>query len=124
MPTLLDTSDRAALVRRLRQLQPTTQPTWGTLTAADQDGNVFVTGSSSNGTNYDWATIKYSPNVSPVPLALQKVNNQLVLSWTNAVFGLQSASAITGTFTNLPGATSPYTNSITGAQQFFRLISN
>ena len=33
MPTLLDATDRAALVRRLRQLQPTTQPTWGTLTA-------------------------------------------------------------------------------------------
>jgi hypothetical protein len=27
-------------------------------------------------------------------------------------------------FTNLPGATSPYTNPISGAQQFFRLISN
>ena len=27
-------------------------------------------------------------------------------------------------FTNLPGATSPYTNSITDAQQFFRLKGN
>jgi hypothetical protein len=35
---------------------------------------------------------------------------------------LQSAPAVTGTFTNIPGATnSPYTNPITAAQQFFRL---
>ncbi len=46
----------------------------------------------------------------------------LVLHWTNAV--LQSAHVITGTFTNVPGATSPYTNPITGDQQYFRLISN
>ena len=49
------------------------------------------------------------------------MDNQLVLSWTNAGFSLQSAPAVTGTFTNLPGATSPYTNALTGAQQFFRL---
>jgi hypothetical protein len=34
------------------------------------------------------------------------------------------APAITGTFTNVPGATSPYTNVITGGQQFFRLKSS
>jgi len=51
-------------------------------------------------------------------------SNQLVLSWTTAGFSLQSVLAITGTFTNLPAATSPYTNPITAPQQFFRLISN
>ena len=40
---------------------------------------------------------------------------------TNAGFTLQTAPAVTGTFTNLPGATSPFTNSPTGLQQFFRL---
>jgi len=35
------------------------------------------------------------------------VNNELVLSWTNAGFNLQSAPALTGPFTNLPAATSP-----------------
>ena len=30
--------------------------------------------------------------------------------------------AITGTFTNIPGATSPYTNVISSGQRFFRLI--
>jgi hypothetical protein len=37
---------------------------------------------------------------------------------------LQSALDITGTFTNIPGATSPYTNSMSAKRQFFRLISN
>jgi hypothetical protein len=37
---------------------------------------------------------------------------------------LQSAPVISGTFTNLPGATSPYTNAITGSQQYFRLKSD
>jgi len=37
---------------------------------------------------------------------------------------LQSAPAITGTFTSLPAATSPYTNPFTALQQFFRLISD
>ena len=50
------------------------------------------------------------------------------LRWTATAmcsgFNLQSALAITSTFTNLPAATSPYTNAFTGPQQFFRLISN
>jgi hypothetical protein len=59
------------------------------------------------------------------------VENQLVLNWTNAAFGwsnlgfqLQSAGDVNSSFTNIPGAMSPYTNPISGGQQFFRLISN
>jgi hypothetical protein len=43
---------------------------------------------------------------------------------TDAGFNLQCAPAVTGTFINLPGATSPDTHALTGSQQFFRLISN
>jgi hypothetical protein len=42
----------------------------------------------------------------------------------DAGFCLQTTPAITGTFTNLSGATSPYTNPLTAAQQFFRLKKN
>jgi hypothetical protein len=57
-------------------------------------------------------------------VGFQLVNNQLLLSWTNAGFNLQSAPALTGPFTSLPAATSPYTNVTSGAQLFLRLIGN
>jgi hypothetical protein len=90
----------------------------------DPNGNVFVTGTSGNGTNYDYVTIKYSSSVPPPRLDFQLLNNQLVLTWTNAGFNLQTAPALTGPFTNLPAATSPYTNPLTAPQQFFRLKGN
>lgn len=95
--------------------------------AVDGAGNVFIAGEAMQGlaTATDFVTIKYSSSIpSPAYLNYQKVNDKLRLTWTNAGFSLQSAPTCTGTFTNLPGATSPFTNPITGAQQFFRLISN
>ena len=92
--------------------------------AVDSSGSVFVTGFSTSNGHADYVTIKYSSSIPPVHLDFQTMNNQLVLIWTNANFGLQSAPAVTETFTNIPSATSPYTNVMTGAQQFFRLISN
>jgi hypothetical protein len=90
--------------------------------ALDGSGNVFLTGYSSNGSDNDFLTIKYSSSIPPPRLDFQMVNNQLVLSWTNVGFNLQSAPTITDTFTNIPGTTSPYTNFLTGAQRFFRLV--
>jgi hypothetical protein len=62
--------------------------------------------------------IKYSSRLPLPRLDFQKLNNQLVLSWTNAGFNLQSAPAVTGPFTTLPVATSPHTNPLTAPQQF------
>ena len=33
MPTILDSTEREAILQRLRRLQPSSQPSWGTLTA-------------------------------------------------------------------------------------------
>ena len=55
-------------------------------------------------------------------LDFQLLNNQLVLSWTNAGFNLQSAPAVTGPFTNLPAATSPYAHPLT-APSGWRLLN-
>jgi hypothetical protein len=45
-------------------------------------------------------------------------------TWTNASFGLQSAPAAEGTYTNIGGATSPYTNVFSDTQRYFRLKLN
>jgi hypothetical protein len=93
--------------------------------AVDQAGNVFVAGFAGHADGYYYTTIKYSSSVPPhVRLDFQKLNNELVLSWTNVGFNLQSAPTITSTFTNIPGATSPYTNSLAAPRQFFRLTGN
>jgi hypothetical protein len=91
----------------------------------DANGNVLVTGYSPDATNSRFATIKYSPSPPrPDYLGFACLNQQLVLTWANPAFDLQSALDITGTFTNIPGATSPHTNSMSASRQFFRLISN
>jgi len=57
----------------------------------------------------------------PIPLDYQRVGNQIVLSWSNAAFSLQTSPTVHGTFTNLTGATSPYTNALSGAQAYLQL---
>jgi uncharacterized repeat protein (TIGR03803 family) len=60
----------------------------------------------------------------PIPLQIESLGDAVVLSWTNAAFALQSAPTATGVFTNIPAATSPHTNAVLGAQQFFRLMGS
>jgi len=87
--------------------------------AVDIRGNVFVAGSS---TGVGAVTIKYSSSVQP-RLDIQSFSNQVVLSWNTPGFSLLAAPTIMGTFTNIAGATSPYTNSANGSERYFRLSS-
>jgi hypothetical protein len=54
-----------------------------------------------------------------VKVGVTRSGNNVILSWP---FGtLQSASIVTGTYTNMPSATSPFTNAISQAPQFYRV---
>jgi len=59
--------------------------------------------------------------VSPIPLKIQRVSASCILTWLDPSFMLQSSLSTTGTFTDVLGASSPYTNPITGPAKFFRL---
>ena len=82
-------------------------------------GTTFNGGTSGQGT-------VFSLSLPRPQLTIIRSGADVILTWpANAAgFTLQSAPAITGTFTNLPAATNAYTNSIAGSQQYFRLISN
>jgi len=63
-----------------------------------------------------WANV-FLPDATQTIVA--KSGTDVVLSWP---FGmLQSAPAVTGTYTNVPSATSPPTNAPTQAGQFYRV---
>jgi len=65
------------------------------------------------------------PQVEPTCLlSIQSDGDAVILSWTNAAFALQSAPSPTGNYTNIVGAISPFTNSVSGFAAYFRLISN
>jgi uncharacterized repeat protein (TIGR03803 family) len=83
-------------------------------------GTASAGGTSGNGTVF---SLSFRPQLTITPSG-----TNVVLSWPTHVAGfdytgytLQAAPALTDTFTNLPAATSPYTNPIAGPQQFFRL---
>jgi hypothetical protein len=97
-------------------------------TAIQTANDNYVATVSSYGTSgtirFDLVTVfgnNYNPSANPIPLTYQVIGNNLVLSWNNPAFALQAAPAVTGLYTNIVGATSPYTNSISGVQKFFRL---
>ena len=65
-----------------------------------------------------------SGTLTPIPLKIQLIGTNAVLTWSNASFALQSAPAATGAYTNEPHAASPYTNPVAGIQKYFRLKAN
>jgi hypothetical protein len=100
---------------------------WESSAIGTQNDNYVATVSSygTQGTiRFDLVTVfgnVYNPAASPIPLGYQRIGTNLVLSWNNAAFALQSAPSVTGVYSTIVGATSPYTNAISGPQKFFRL---
>jgi len=64
-----------------------------------------------------------TPVAPPGPtLSVSQAGSDTVLNWPGA-HRLQAASAVTGTYTNVPGVTTgPWTNTFTEPQKFFRLV--
>jgi hypothetical protein len=54
-------------------------------------------------------------------LNIQLIKNAAVLTWDDPSFSLYSAGTVNGAYTNISGATSPYTNAIIASQQYFEL---
>jgi hypothetical protein len=91
------------------------------LTPARNINRLVVTKQSGS----SWSTdITFVSLQAEARLTIQPLGTNVLLNWTNAGFYLQAAPALTGAYTNVPGATSPYTNPIAGSKQFFRLIEN
>jgi len=59
---------------------------------------------------------------TPAPLNISASGGNVTLTWTNSAFKLQADTSVTGAYTNVTGATSPYIVPASGAAQFFRLI--
>jgi hypothetical protein len=65
----------------------------------------------------------WQANFEPVTLNIQLSGAAVIVTWTNLSFSLQTAPSPFGAFTNVPSASSPYTNGISGPAQYFRLVS-
>ena len=62
----------------------------------------------------------YAPIVSSaVTLTAQMIGGKLVLTWPTGT--LQSAAVVNGQYTDMAGITSPYTNTPSGPQQYYRV---
>ncbi|MDB6109393.1 MAG: Immunoglobulin V-set domain protein, partial [Pedosphaera sp.] len=88
-----------------------------TLTPLEISG-IYLAGVSNN--------VSFAPPVAapivPVALQVQQVSGQVQITWTGAAGALQASGNVSGTYTNVPGANSPYTIPISsGPQMFYRL---
>lgn len=57
-----------------------------------------------------------------VPLFIKTSGGNIVLTWSDSSFALQAATAASGSYSNISGATSPFTNALDAPAKFFRLI--
>jgi uncharacterized repeat protein (TIGR03803 family) len=82
-------------------------------------GDLISSGGILYGTTYAGQTVFA---LDPAILLRGAVlNGNIVLNWYDPSFQLQSAPTVTGPYTNIAGAASPYTNAAISPQQFFRL---
>ncbi len=68
--------------------------------------------------------VYYSTVAAAPTLSISLSGNNVVLSWNNPAYSLQSAPVVTGPYTTVSNATSPYTVPMSGTQEFFRLAQS
>jgi hypothetical protein len=62
------------------------------------------------------------PAVSNQPvLTIRMIEGNAIVNWSPNTGVLQSATSLDGPFTSITGSTPPYTNTLSGTQQFFRV---
>jgi hypothetical protein len=85
-------------------------------------------GPATNGYELDllqYANLTATTQVPSMPLYISKTSTNVVVSWWAVdPFTLQAAPDVTGTYTNIDGATTPFTNSVDSAAKFYRLKQN
>jgi uncharacterized repeat protein (TIGR03803 family) len=87
-----------------------------------QSGNTLY-GTARRGGANGVGTV-FSLTLPSVQLTITQSGTNVILTWStnSTALTLQSALQLPGTFTNIPAATSPYTNPISSGQMFFRLV--
>ena len=68
-----------------------------------------------------WADINTNIVITPIPITTQATNGKIILTWGDPSFVLQSSTNVAGPYTDVSGATSPFTNSSGTGTLFFRL---
>jgi uncharacterized delta-60 repeat protein len=89
----------------------------------DPIGNVIVVGQSESArSGFDFTVLKYGVMSRP-RLMVERMDAKLILRWAEPGLTLQASGQVNGTFTNLTGFTSPYTNTMPAPEWFFRLVA-
>jgi uncharacterized repeat protein (TIGR03803 family) len=60
-------------------------------------------------------------SLGSIPIHIYSINHVPVVTWGNPAFSLMAATNVTGAYSMVSGATSPYTNSIPSLKEFFSL---
>ena len=90
------------------------------------EAGLLLSGNTLYGTTFGWSSGEgssvFALSLGSIPLNIQSSGQNLVLTWGNPAFSLQSEPSLTGQWTTVSNAASPYTISATNAQAFFRLF--
>jgi hypothetical protein len=91
-------------------------------------GGVVLSGNSLYGTTdsggYLGGGTVFVLSLGPIPLNFQLNGGSLILNWGNPAFFLQLATNAAGSYSNITGGASPFTNTSPNSQIFYRLKSN